>query len=81
MTALNDDKVMEFREGVKWLPARNTDVFFNTLNKADTDYSPTTMNNDYSINEILFHWQLQSTTSDTSPTGQRYIHHRELGRR
>ena len=79
LTALDDDKVMAFREGVKWLPAKNTDVFFITLNKADKDYSPTTMYNDYSINEILFHWQSQSTTSDTSPTGQRYIHHRELG--
>ena len=32
-----------------------------------------------SINEILFHWQSQSTTSDNSPTGQRYIHHKERG--
>ena len=45
------------------------------------DYSPTTMYNDYSINEELFHWQSQSTTSDTSPTGQRYINHvREGGK-
>ena len=34
---------------------------------------------DYSINERLFHWQSQSTTSTTSATGQRYIHHREQG--
>lgn len=39
------------------------------------DYSPTTMYEDYSINEEYFHWQSQSTTSDTSPTGQRYINH------
>ena len=39
------------------------------------------MYNDYSMNESLFHWQSQSTTSDTSPTGQRYIHHREQGGR
>ena len=67
------------REGVKWLPDQKLDVFFVTLNKADKDYSPTTMYNDYSINDTLFHWQSQSTTSDTSPTGQRYIHHREKG--
>ena len=72
---------MSFREGVKWQPAKNTDVFFITLNKSDKDYSPTTMYNDYSINEILFHWQSQSTTSDNSPTGQRYIHHKERGSR
>ena len=57
------------------------DVFFITLNKADKDYSPTTMYNDYSINESLFHWQSQSTTSDTASTGQRYINHRQRGSR
>lgn len=67
------------REGVKWLPDKDVDVFFVTLNKADKDYSPTTMYNDYSINESLFHWQSQSTTSETSKTGQRYIHHQQLG--
>lgn len=65
------------REGVKYLPGKNTDVFFVTLNKADKDYSPTTMYNDYSINEWLFHWQSQSTTAETSPTGKRYINHRQ----
>lgn len=54
-------------------------VFFVTLNKSDKEYSPTTMYNDYSINERLFHWQSQSTTAESSPTGQRYIHHRERG--
>jgi len=45
------------REGFKWLPERQLDVFFVTRNKADKDYSPTTMYNDYSINESLFYWQ------------------------
>jgi superfamily II DNA or RNA helicase len=67
------------REGVKWLPEKGLDVFFVTLNKADKDYSPTTMYNDYSVSESLFHWQSQSTTAADSPTGQRYIHHRERG--
>jgi len=48
------------------------------LNKTDKFYSPTTAYNDYSINENLFHWQSQSTTSDTSPTGIRYINHDKL---
>ena len=43
------------------------------------DYSPTTMYNDYSINESLFHWKNQSTTAADSPTGQRYIHHQKRG--
>lgn len=37
------------------------------------------MYNDYSINEWLFHWQSQSTTSENSPTGQRYINHKQIG--
>jgi len=35
------------------------------------------MYEDYAINERLFHWQSQSTTAATSPTGQRYIRHRQ----
>ena len=49
--------------------------------KSDKDYSPTTMYNDYSISESLFHWQNQSTPAEQSPTGQRCIHHRERGSR
>ena len=79
LVAMDFMKPNTVREGVKWLPDKETDVFFITLNKSDKDYSPTTMYNDYSINEILFHWQSQSTTADTSTTGQRYIHHKERG--
>lgn len=79
LVALDFMKPSTVREGVKWLPEKQTDVFFVTLNKADKDYSPTTMYNDYSINSELFHWQSQSTTAENSPTGQRYIHHKEKG--
>src|SRR5699024_7949627 len=79
LVALDFMKPATVREGVKWLPDKQLDVFFVTLNKADKDYSPTTMYQDYSINETLFHWQSQSTTAANSPTGRRYIHHRELG--
>lgn len=77
LVAMDFLKPATVREGVKWLPEKQLDVFFVTLNKADKDYSPTTMYKDYSINESLFHWQSQSTTAADSPTGQRYIHHRE----
>ncbi|OLN27466.1 Helicase, C-terminal:Type III restriction enzyme, res subunit:DEAD/DEAH box helicase, N-terminal [Desulfosporosinus metallidurans] len=43
-----------------------------TLNKSEKDYSPSTMYQDYSINEELFHWQSQSRTTVESLTGQRY---------
>ena len=81
LVALDFMKPSTVREGVKWLPEKNIDVFFVTLNKADKDYSPTTMYNDYSINSELFHMQSQSTTAENSSTGQRYIHHREKGSR
>lgn len=81
LVALDFLKPSTVREGVKWLPEKKLDVFFITLNKSDKDYSPTTMYHDYSINERLFHWQSQSTTAESSPTGQRYIHHKEQGSR
>lgn len=67
------------REGVLHLPGPKLDVFFVTLNKSEENYSPTTMYDDYVVSDRLFHWQSQSTTSETSPTGQRYIHHRVQG--
>ncbi len=67
------------REGVAWCPDANVDAFLITLKKSDTDYSPTTMYRDFALSQDLFHWESQSTTSSGSPTGQRYIHHRERG--
>ena len=81
LVALDFMKPNIVREGTKYLHEKQLDVHFVTLNKAEKDYSPTTMYNDYSINEVLFHWQSQSTTSDTSATGQRYINHRKTGDR
>ncbi|MGB3258737.1 MAG: DUF3427 domain-containing protein, partial [Ornithinimicrobium sp.] len=57
----------------------NADAFLVTLKKSEADYSPTTMYQDYAISPELFHWESQSVTKAASPTGQRYIHHRESG--
>lgn len=73
--ALGFHNPVAVREGVKWLPDARCDVFMVTLNKSEKDYSPTTMYHDYSINEHLFHWQSQSTTTAESPTGRRYQTH------
>jgi superfamily II DNA or RNA helicase/HKD family nuclease len=67
------------REGVAWCEGVNADVFLITLKKCDKDYSPTTMYRDFALNPELFHWESQSGTSSASPTGQRYINHRERG--
>lgn len=79
LVAMDFMKPSIVREGVKWLPDKNIDVFFITLNKSDKDYSPTTMYQDYSINETLFHWQSQSTTNAEGKVGQRYINHHKNG--
>ena len=79
LVALDFIRPSTVREGVKWLPDKKIDVFFITLNKSDKDYSPTTMYNDYSINETLFHWQSQSTTNADGKVGQRYINHQREG--
>ncbi|WP_373228836.1 DUF3427 domain-containing protein [Cohnella sp.] len=77
----NEEKAPSFREGVKYFEEKMTDIFFITLNKSDKDFSPSTLYEDYAINERLFHWQTQSRTSEDSKTAQRYIHHKQLGTR
>jgi superfamily II DNA or RNA helicase len=79
LVAMDYLKPNTVREGVKYLPEKDIDLLFVTLNKSDKDYSPTTMYNDYSINERLFHWQSQSTTTPESPTGKRYANHKVQG--
>ena len=67
------------REGVKWLPSLQTDALLVTLKKTEADYSPTTMYRDYAINQRYFHWESQSTISESSATGRRYVEHVERG--
>lgn len=77
LTALDyatlERKPTSVMQGVAYSQARNADIFFATLKKSEADYSPTTMYRDYPISPTLFHWESQSTTTVTSPTGQRYL--------
>lgn len=75
----SENKMISFREGVKYVKHYGCDVFFITLNKNEKDYQKSTMYKDYAISERLFHWQSQSRTSTESPTGQRYIYQKENG--
>lgn len=77
LAALGYQHPGNIREGVKYLPEKQTDVFLVTLNKSSKEFSDTTLYEDYSIDSTLFHWQSQNSTSPESPTGQRYIHQRE----
>ncbi|WP_280771812.1 DUF3427 domain-containing protein [Salipaludibacillus daqingensis] len=74
-----EESCPNFREGVKHFPEKNLDIFFITLNKSEKDFSPSTLYEDYAINDRLFHWQSQSRVSDTSDTAKRYRTHRSSG--
>ncbi len=75
----SEKKRRSIRQGVVHLPDLKADAFFVTLNKSEDAYSPTTMYEDYALSETLFHWQSQSTTSETSETGLRYVNHISMG--
>jgi hypothetical protein len=60
-------------EGTHRLRDEKVELLFVTLRKSAEHFSPTTSYEDYAISSTLFHWQTQSTASDVSPTGQRYI--------
>ncbi len=65
------------REGVAENKAINCEALFINLKKSEEDFSPTTMYDDYAINESLFHWQSQNQTADTSEKGKSYIQQKE----
>lgn len=72
-------KPSTFREGVAWIPSTQVDLFFVTLKKHARHFNPSTMYHDYAVSPTEFHWESQSRTSEESPTGQRYINHRDRG--
>lgn len=63
----------QHREGVAWCEASNADLLLINLHKSDKDFSPTTMYRDIPVSPELFDWESQSTTSQASPTGKRYL--------
>ncbi len=65
--------------GVKWIDQEQVDAFWFNLRKTEKHFSPTTMYADRAISPLLFQWESQNATSAASPTGQRYISHRERG--
>ena len=69
------------REGVALNKDLQMEALFVTLKKSEKEYSPTTLYEDYALSETLFHWQSQNRTSPVSPSGQSYIHHKEMGKR
>ncbi len=66
------------REGVAENKNLNTELLLVDLIKSEEDFSPTTMYNDYAINDSLFHWQSQSQTREDLGKGPTYIDHKNL---
>jgi len=65
------------REGVAENKETNTELLFINLIKAEEDFSPTTLYDDYAINEYLFHWQSQNAAGPKTEKGKSYINHLE----
>lgn len=65
-------KLLRTQAGVLESEANGADVFFVTLDKDERHFTPTTLYRDYPISPTRFHWESQSVTRETSPTGRRY---------
>ena len=65
------------REGVAVNSKLNTELLFINLVKSEEDFSPTTMYDDYAVNERLFHWQSQNSAGPETPKGKSYITHKQ----
>src|SRR5690606_12436451 len=65
------------REGSALNKDLNMEALFVNLKKSEEDFSPTTMYDDYAINDTLFHWQSQNQTTPESEKGKSYIRQRK----
>jgi hypothetical protein len=65
------------REGIAVNSKLNTELLFINLVKSEEDFSPTTMYDDYAVNERLFHWQSQNSVGPETPKGKSYITHKQ----
>lgn len=68
------------REGVAENKELNTELLFIDLVKSEEDFSPSTLYDDYAIDDVTFHWQSQNSTSETTSKGKSYIMHREINK-
>lgn len=69
------------REGTAENKDLNTEILFINLIKSEENFSPTTMYDDYAVNELLFHWQTQNSARPEKGKGLSYIKHKENEKR
>jgi superfamily II DNA or RNA helicase len=75
------DRKSPSREGVAENTEINTELLFINLIKSEENFSPTTMYDDYAINEFLFHWQSQNSAGPETSKGLSYINHHSTGKK
>ncbi|OXA78013.1 Superfamily II DNA or RNA helicase [Flavobacterium aquidurense] len=75
------DKKSSNREGAAENKNLNTEILFINLIKSEEDFSPTTMYEDYAINETLFHWQSHNAYGPETDKGVSYIKHLERNKK
>jgi len=73
----NFEKKSSNREGTAEKKELNVEILFINLVKSDENFSPTTMYDDYAVNELLFHWQTQNSARPDLGKGLSYIKHKE----
>ncbi|HEY6143637.1 MAG TPA: DUF3427 domain-containing protein [Flavobacterium sp.] len=75
------DKKSSNREGAAENKTLNTEILFINLIKSEENFSPTTMYDDYAINETLFHWQSHNAYGPETTKGISYIKHLESNKK
>ena len=65
--------------GTQYIHDDKLSMVMVTTNKADKEYSPSTLYKDYAINENQFHWQSKNDVRIDSREGQRFINQKENG--
>ncbi len=75
------EKKSSNREGTALNKDLNTEILFINLVKSEENFSPTTMYDDYAVNELLFHWQTQNSARPDLGKGLSYINHKEQEKR
>lgn len=75
------EKKSSNREGVAENKQLKTELLFVDLVKSESDFSPSTLYQDYALNETLFHWQTQNAASPDKGKGLSYINHQNSDKR
>jgi superfamily II DNA or RNA helicase len=77
------DQISSFRIGVGVAENKdlNTELLFVDLIKTAENFSPTTMYEDYALNERLFHWQSQNSAGPETKKGKSYINHININKK